>query len=372
MEKPTEKNAANLKIAITHDYLIEYGGAEMVLKELLRLFPQADLYTALHRPTKKQRDFWAEVEKHKVKTSIANWIPLKKFTWKFFLPLHVAFFRNLDLSKYDVVISSSAGFAKFIETSNKTKHIAYIHTPPRFLWGYDTSVFHKIPGFIRFISKPFLNSWRRLDQKYAKSADKIVANSNYIKSKIKEVYGRGAEVINPPVDIGNLLDQPSKPGDYFITIGRLYDYKKTEIIIRAFNKRNDQLIIIGDGPEKKRLKKIANSNIEFKGFVSEEEKIQLLTESKAFVFAADEDFGIVLVEALAAGKPVIAYKKGGALEIIEDRKNGILFTEQTPESLNMAIDSMTQYAQQFSEEIIKKTAEKFSIEKFRQRITKLI
>lgn len=372
--KPT-----NLKIAITHDYLLEFGGAEMVLWELLRMFPQADLYTAFHKPTNKQRDFWFEVQKHKHKTSKFNKLPLLKHYHKLLIPFTIRFFEKLDLSEYDLVISSSANFAKWINLkgkNSKTKHIAYIHTPPRFLWGYDTALYYKVPRGLKFISRGLLNKWREKDKMYARKADLVLANSKNIQSKIKQVYAKDSTVIYPPVAIETLLSATRiESNSYFLTIGRLYNYKKMNLIVNAFTEigKNDKftkLVIIGDGPERSYLEKLAGKNIEFKGFVEENEKTELLRGCRGFVFAAEEDFGIVMIEALAAGAPVIAYGKGGALEIVENRVNGTTFPEQTTDSLIQAVDEFKKM--KLNSNTIKKTSQKFSKKVFDEQIIKQI
>ncbi|MBD3280309.1 glycosyltransferase [Candidatus Dojkabacteria bacterium] len=364
-------NWATMKIAITHDYLTEYGGAEMVLWELLKTFPEADLYTPILRPTKKQRAFWNEVSRHKVYSTILSGLPIPKVAFKLLLPVQIRFFKRLDLSKYDAVISSSAGFAKFINTENKTKHIAYIHTPSRFLWGYETSVFHKIPGLVRLIFSPILSGWRKQDRKFAQKADLVVANSKNIQNKIKTVYQRDSQLIYPPVGIDDLLglSKQSKQ-DYFLTIGRLYEYKRVDLIVEAFSQLDEKLVVIGDGPQRKNLEEISGKNVEFRGFVDEDVKIKLLQKAKGFVFAAEEDFGIVMVEALAAGTPVIAYHKGGASEIVEDGINGLLFQEQNRDSIKTSLEKFRE--QKFDQEKVKNSARKFSSEKFRSRIKEIV
>ena len=349
----------------------------MVLWEILKAFPSSDLYTPIVRPIKKQRAFWLEVEKHKIYKSFLSSLPLPKLAFKLLLPLQIRFFKHLDLSKYDIVISSSAGFAKFINTKGRTRNIAYIHTPPRFLWGYDTSVFHKIPWIVRLVFRPLISRWRRQDRKYAQKADILITNSKNIQAKIKEIYKKDARVIYPPADIKNLLEiKSTKKEDYFLTIGRLYSYKKIDLIVRTFKTLKEKLIVIGDGPQRKQLERLTEnrknetSNVEFKGFVDEDVKIELLRKAKGFIFAAEEDFGIVMVEALAAGTPVIAYGRGGSTEIVQDGKNGLLFEEQTPQSLKAAIEQFNK--KKFDVKIIRQSSEKFSSENFRKSIRDLV
>lgn len=360
-----------LKIAITHDYLTEYGGAELVLWELLKIFPDADLYTSLYKPNKKQRDFWTEVSHHKVHTSGTNSIPLIRKFRKLLLGRSIAYFRSLDLNSYDVVISSSSNFAKFLNLEKKTKHIAYIHTPPRFLWGYETSTFHKIPSVGRILLNPIIAKWKKLDKYYAGRADIVVANSIHIQQEIKKCYGIDAEVIYPPVLIDRIINaKPEKKQNFFITVSRLQRYKRIDLIIKAFNKLNKKLLVVGDGPDKERLEKLAGKNIQFYGFTEEQTKIKLLKEARGFIFAGHEDFGIVMVEALAAGTPVIAYEKGGALEIIEQGRNGIFFDKQNTKSLSDAVKKL--YDVNFRTDTIINSSKKFSSHEFANAIKGIV
>lgn len=340
----------------------------MVLWEILKYFPEADLYTSIYKPTKKPRAFWAKIAKHRVYSSKLSKIPLPKLFYKLLSNTQAKYFEKLKLNKYDLVISSSSAFAKFINT--KATHIAYIHTPPRFLWGFETAVFHRIPWVFKLLAKPKIDQLKKKDIKYTKKADKIITNSHNIKQKIKEIYKRNSQIIYPPVDIENIISfPPQEKKDFFLTIGRLYPYKKIDLIVRAFTQTNKKLIIIGDGPQRPYLENISGKNIEYKGFVDEETKLKLLKQAKGFVFACDEDFGIVMVEALAAGTPVIAYAKGGSLEII-DTKNGVLFEKQTPNSLKKAL--ITFEAHTFSEKYLRKSAQKFSNKNFNSKLSKII
>lgn len=366
--------AGDKKIAITHDYLIEYGGAELVLLEILKLFPQADLYSPVYKEKKSQREFWAEVSKHKVYTSKLSRLPAGRLIWKLFLPWHKKFFENLDLSSYDIVISSSAGFAKFVNTRKGTRHIAYIHTPPRFLWGYETSFFHRIPNILKIIFRKKLKQWKSLDKKYAQKADIIITNSENIQRKIRKCYKRTAGIIYPPVDLRTIQQAPEETQqEFYLTLSRLHKYKRVDLIIQAFNKNQRKLVIIGDGPEKEELEKIAGKNIEFKGFIDEQAKIKMLKQAKAFVFAGEEDFGIVMIEALAAGTPVIAYRKGGALEIIKEGINGFFFAEQTPNAINIIIKQFENMGKSsINKREILKSAEIFSTENFQKKLFSII
>ncbi len=361
----------NRKIAIAHDFLVEYGGAEFVVWQLLKMFPNADIYTPLYKSTKSPRLFWQELTNHNIYTSRLNKIPFITHFYKFFIFFLPKFFENLKLDDYDLIISSSTNFAKFIDPKYAKKHIAYINTPPRFLYNLDTSLFHKIPNVVKIFLKPLLNSLRKKDQYYAKSLKIIVANSKNIQEKIQTIYGKKSTVIYPPVDIENILKYPaSSTKDYYLTIGRLYPYKKIDVIIKAFNKLGKKLIIIGKGPEYKKYRKMAKSNIEFKGFVEEQTKIKLLKECKAFVFACEEDFGIVMIEAMAAGKPVIAYNKGGARELIQNKKTGILFSEQSGDAIIQAIKLFERT--EFDPDVIINKSKKFTKDAFEKNFNKII
>jgi len=360
------------KIAITFDYVMQYGGAEVILIELLNIFPNASLYTPILWKGNIPNDVWAKIIKHRVYVSFLNKFYFMRKVWKFFLPFNAKFFENLDLDNYDVVISISSGFAKWLNCKSHTKHIAYINTPPRFLWGMQTTTFEKIPRFIRFLLSFQLNKWRRKDKYYARQADKIYGNSQNIVNKIKKFYKTDAYVLYPPVSIKHMSvskDIFMNQKDFYLIINRLVAYKQIDKVIEAFNILGKTLVIIGDGPEISNLKRIAGEKIFFTGFVDEKIKYSYLASCKALIYPGEEDFGIGMVESLLFGKPVIAYKGGGAIEIL-DEKSGKFFGSHDPEVIKKTILSFEE--QNYSSTYIKERAEKFSVQKFRDNIGNIL
>lgn len=320
-----QSDLEKLKIAISYDFLIMYGGSEVVLELLMDMFPQAEIFTTSVWIENFPEEFRTSLSKHKVHKSRLLSLPFFKKIWKFFLPSYARYFQTLNLENYDLVISVSSSFSKWINVK-KPKHIAFINTPPRFLWGLETSNLHKVPGFLRILLSPILTHWKNKDRDYACKADLVIANSTNIKSRIEDLYGVESEVIYPPlinkeINLDNINNIDS---DYYLIINRLVKYKKIDNIIQLFNTINRKLIIVGDGPEREQLKRLATGNIEFKGFVTEEDKYRYLVNAKALIYPGEEDFGIGMVEALAYGKPILAFNGGGAREIVNE-DTGILF-----------------------------------------------
>lgn len=356
----------NLKVALVHDQLNQAGGAERVLFVLSRLFPTAPIYTLIY-DKKKLGGF----DDRTVRTSFIQKIPgsLKRFKW--FLPLMPTAVEALDLSQFDVVISSSSALIKGVITNPHTKHISYCHTPTRYLWS-DTNNYVEdlnVPSFVKNIIPLFLSKLRLWDQISAQRVDHYIANSNFVAKRIKNYYHRDASVVFPPVDTEN-FKIADKVGDYFLMVGRLRPYKKFDLAIKAFNKTGHKLKIAGTGEDMERLKKMAKPNIEFLGGVDEATKRKLMSECLAFINPQVEDFGITAVEAIASGRPVIAYADGGAMEIIQEGVNGTFMAEQTWESLAHILCFFDPSA--YNPQTIKASAERFHYSKFNQEILDII
>jgi glycosyltransferase involved in cell wall biosynthesis len=363
-----------MKIAIVHDYLKEYGGAERVVETLLEIWPGTPVYTTVFLPefAGPHRE---RVEKWNIKTSFLQQIPFKEKLISLFRFVAPIVFSAMDLTKYDVVIVSSAGTytsPNFVRTNKKSTLICYYHTPPRYLYGYPVAnnwrnnilrrallVLGRVPMF-------FL---RILDKRAAQIPDYILANSKEVAGRIKRFYGRDSTVIYPPVDIPR-VEASNKKENYYLIGGRVSRHKGHDIAIKAFTKLDLPLKVFGGtfasyGLEQ--FKKTAGANIEFLGEVSEEEKWDLLKKAKGFVFPSEqEDFGIAPVEAMAAGTPVIALGQGGPLETIIDGKTGIFFNERTPESLIEAVKKFEKM--KFNSEDCITQAKRFSKEKFKKEI----
>ena len=325
------------KVAIVHDWLCVDGGAEVVLKHLLHIFPQADIYTMVDTLPYKNRYF---LEGHNIYTSVLQKYKLSKKRYKYFMPLMPYLVEQFDLSEYNLVISSSHFVAKGVITGPDQLHIAYIYSPMRYAWDLYHE-YNKIvalgSGFKNLFMKIWLHKMRIWDFASAYRPDYLISDSKFIEKRIQKTWRRDSVVIYPPVELDSTVYRDTKE-DYYVTLSRLVEYKRIDIIIEAFNQMpKKKLIIIGDGRLKEKLRSEANENIVFKGYLPRAEAMNIVSKAKAFVFMSKEDFGIVPIEAQACGTPVIAYGEGGAKETILENKTGLFVQEQTKESLKEAI-----------------------------------
>ena len=352
---------SNLKVAIVHDWLVSLGGAERVVASLLKLFPQADLYTSVYDPRKVTL-----FKNRKIQTTFLQKWPLAKSRHQLFASLRPLAFESLDLQGYDLVISSCSAESKGVITSTETLHIANIYTPIRYYWsGYED--YYNNPGFgllnpivKRFMPK-MVEKLKKWDYAAAQRPDYLVAISDTVSARISEYYNRDSQVIYPPVDTDKFRSNQQK-ADYYLVISRLVHYKRVDLAVEACSKLNKRLIVAGKGPELKALKKLAGKSIEFIENPSDTEVIDLYSKAKGYIFSADEDFGITPVEAMASGVPVICYGKGGATETVIDKKTGIYHAEQTVESLIKAIQKFENM--NFDKAKILKRSKDFSESKF--------
>jgi glycosyltransferase involved in cell wall biosynthesis len=360
-----KSSTENLNIALVHEWITNVAGAERVLLSLKELFPQAPIYTAVFDP-EKAKPFKA----FDVRTSFLQKLPLMKSKRELLIPLTPFAFEQFDLSGYDVVISSTTVAAKGVITKPDTIHISYCHTPPRYLWEPDTDPRAR-KGKFSWLREATIHKMRLWDRVAADRVDEFIANSKYVAKRIKKYYGRDAVVIYPGVDTEKFtVGDPAEVKDYYLFVSRLVDYKRCDIVVEAFNKLKLPLKVIGRGPEREKLVKMAGDNIEFLGFLSDEDMKKYYREAKAFIFAAEEDFGIVPVEAMACGRPVIAFGKGGATESVVEGVTGTFFPEQTAESLITAVKSFN--PAKFDPLAIRKHAEKFSVARFKKEILEYV
>lgn len=371
-----------MKVALIHDYLNQYGGAERVLEALTEIFPAAPIYTLLYDDKIVQRYFPGK----KIRASFLQKILFIKSHHRFFPPLMPIAVEKFDLSNYEIVISDSAAFAKGVITRPETLHICYCHTPIRYAW--DDS--HK---YIREFSMPklakifipfFMNYIRLWDREASFRVDKFICNSNFVAQRIKKYYKQEATVIYPPVDTKEFylsenksagpeksrLNVGTNGAGYFLIVGRSLPYKRFDIAIKAFNVLEMPLKIIGDGPEIKKLNRMANWNIEFLGELNGDKLREYYQNCQALIFPQEEDFGIVALEAMACGKPVIAFRGGGALESVKERETGIFFDEQTIDSLVEAVKNFK--PEKFNPQKIRAHALKFDKEIFKKKIKDFI
>jgi glycosyltransferase involved in cell wall biosynthesis len=322
------------RIALVHDYLVQDGGAERVLACLQRMFPTAPTYVLLHDAHKAYPPFRGS----EIRTSFLDKLPFSTRFYQWYMPLMPRAVEQLDLSDFDVVISSSSSFAKGVIVSPETKHICYCHTPTRFLWQERFGYLHDapLPLIMRVFLPSLLHRLRTWDRLAAERPDDIVTNSQTSKTRIKHFYGREATVINPPVDVDR-IPLSTTAGSYWLAGGRLVKYKRFDLLVRAFAELGVPLKIFGVGPERSRLEALAGPQTKFLGHVSDDEKIRLYQDAIAFLNPQIEDFGITAVEAMASGKPVLAFNKGGATETVVAGTTGAFFDQQSSEAIRDAV-----------------------------------
>lgn len=356
-----------MRVALIHDHLTQYGGAERVLQALQAIWPDAPTYTLSYDPAALDQAFAHKV----IRTSFLERVPFGRRAFRWLLPLMPTATESYDLSEFDVVISNSSAFAKGVITAPHALHICYCHTPTRYLWSDSGSYVNELraPRLVKNFLPMMLSKLRVWDQMAAQRVDKFVANSELVKRRINKYYQRPSEVIYPPVDVDK-FSISSTPKEYYLAGGRLVAYKRFDMVVDAFTKLGKPLKIFGSGPELADLKRRAGSNIEFVGRVSDSERAQLFANAIAFINPQEEDFGITPVESMAAGRPVIAYRKGGATETVIDGQTGILFDEQSWEEL---ADTVLHFKpENFKPEVIRQHAEKFATKVFRQKIHTLV
>ncbi|MEX1995231.1 MAG: glycosyltransferase [Candidatus Saccharimonadales bacterium] len=366
--------ALGLRVAIVCDWLMGTGGAERVVLELHQMYPEAPIYTSQYDPDPK---IWYGDKWFKDADIRTGWLQKLPKSLRKFLPVLRAWtFSRLDLRQYDLVISSSGAEAKGVKTAPNTVHISYCHAPTHYYWTrYKDYLRH--PGFgllnplARLGLKLLAGPMRRWDKKAAGRPDHLIANSSYTQSQIKKYYGRDSIVIHPPVDIERfkLLNKSSIFRSGFVTAGRQTPYKRIDLAVKACTKLSLPLTVIGNGPEHQRLIKMAGPTVKFMTGVSDRDMPLHFQSAEAFIFPAADDFGIVAVEALAAGIPVIAYGEGGATDYI-DSKTGVLFKPQTAETLSKVLEDFSPQA--FRPEEVRAKSQEFSPEVFHNKITKFI
>ena len=370
----SRKNPAWLKgkkVAIVTDWLTTYGGAEKVVKTLHEIFPEAPILTSQY--SKKDIDWFDDCD---VRTGWLNIFPAK--LRKFLGPLRVIYFSNLKLGEFDVIISSCIAESKGIKTREDQLHISYLQGPPtQYYWGmYDDYVknpgFGKLNGIVRFFFKLLVKPLRENDYQLSKRPDYIIANSTYSAKEVETYYHRQAAVVFPPVDVDKF--RPSaKTSDFYISTSRQVNWKRLDLAVEAFRDLDAKLVLVGGGAEHDKLVALAagSANIEFVPTINDSKELaQLVSKAKAFIFPSLEPFGIAPIEALSAGVPVIAYKKGGVLDYVIENKNGVFFPEQTAESLKKAV--LLFEKKRFNKKEVSATAKSFSKDNFKKTIEQFI
>lgn len=353
-----------MKVALVHYWLTGMRGGEKVLEGLCEMFPDADIYTHI-----LVRERLSEaLRKRNIQTTFIDKLPLSRRYYQAYLPLMPLALEQLDLTSYDLIISSESGPAKGIIPRPDALHVCYCHTPMRYIWDM-YSTYRKNAGLMARIAMPLLSHYLRgWDALSSNRVDHFIANSKFVAARIEKYYRREATVIHPPVETKRFQPSNSHQG-YYLLAGQLTEYKKPDLAVEAFNKIGYQLYVIGDGEMFERLKQQAMPNIRMMGRVDDEELVKAYRNCRALVFPGIEDFGITPVEAMASGKPVIAYHKGGVAETVVENKTGIFFEEQTVDSLLLAIKLFEEREHQFDVHGIRMHAEQYDCAQFKKQMS---
>ncbi|WP_106496260.1 glycosyltransferase family 4 protein [Lentibacillus sp. Marseille-P4043] len=362
-----------MKVAIVHDWLVTYAGAEKVLEEILNIYPDADLFSLVDFIDSKSRGF---IKNKKVNTSFIQKLPFARKKYRNYLPLMPLAIEQLDVSKYDVIISSSHAVAKGIITGPDQLHISYVHSPIRYAWDLQHQYLKESKmgkGLKGAITRLILHKIRNWDYRTSNGVDYFLSNSDFIGRRVWKVYRRKSKTIYPPVDVSAFSLHEQKENFYF-TASRMVPYKKIDIIVDAFSRMPDkELVVIGDGPDFKKIMSKASSNVTLLGYQSFKVLKDHMQRAKAFVFAAEEDFGITPVEAQACGTPVIAFGKGGSRETVSglnenNKPTGVFFHEQTSDAIIKAVNKFEENQSMISLMDCRENAIRFSPERFRNEL----
>jgi len=350
------------RVAIAHDWLTIPGGSEQVVLELLEMFPAAEIFTSVYDP-----EPWPEqIKARPVHSSYLGRIPGATRHYPKLLPLMNSAFRAFDLSRFDLVLSSSHACAKNVRAPAHALHVCYCHTPMRYAWEEGFLEGEEVGRAMRLLLPPLLARLRREDLAGASGPDVFVANSEHVAARIERCYGRSAEVVHPPVDVERFLGIERAPGDYYLAYGRVVPYKRVDLSVEACARLDRRLVVAGDGRALAAVRAHAGPQASFRGKVSAAELDELLAGARALLFAGEEDFGIVPVEAQAAGVPVIAYAVGGAAETVIDGRTGVLFDEQSVGGLAGAIERFE--GLELNEGDVRENARRFTRERFREEM----
>ena len=367
-EPGVEDWRSRVRVALVHDWLNQMGGAENVLEEFVALFPGAPIFTSMYGPDKMPDSYrnWP------IHTTFMQRLPRVMDFHQAYLPLYPAAFQTTDLSGFDLILSNKSGFCHGIRSrkgNQKALHICYCLTPTRFLWLYEQYRQRERIGSLMDLGlKPLLAILRRWDYAAAQRVDHFIAISSTVQERIRTIYGRDSVVVHPPVNTLRFTPDPSAPvGDYYLIVSRLIPYKRIDLAVKAFQALpHERLIVVGSGRARQSLEELAGPNVTFLGWQPGERQLELMRGCKAFLFPGLEDFGIAPVEAMSAGRPVIAFRAGGALDTVVPGKTGEFFDTQTPESLQQAVQQFDPFA--YDPAACRAQAERFSQEEFRRRV----
>jgi Glycosyltransferase len=355
-----------VKVAIIHYWLVGMRGGERVLEQLCEIYPGADIFTHVCNP-----ELGSDIiRQHAVQCSSIASLPFARKFYKHYLGLMPAALEKIDLSPYDLVISSESGPAKGIIPRPTARHICYCHSPMRYLWDYYHAYRKSLSLPSRVIFDHVAHKLRQWDVTTASRVDRFVANSAFVAGRIERYYGRYAEVVHPPVDLDRFRPVQNPRGDYYLVAGELVPYKRVDLAVEAFRGLDRTLVIAGRGSTAKELMRNAPANVRFAGRVSDAELSDLYANCRALIFPGVEDFGLVPVEVMACGRPVIAFAQGGALESVRAPDTGLFFPEQTVESLRNAILAFE--ARSFVPDVVRRHAEQFSHANFRRQFAAIV
>ena len=348
--------------ALAHEYFSAHGGAERVVEVLHRMFPEAPVYTFFH-----DRRTYGPLDGYRLRTSFLQNVPHGGGVHRALLPLYPRAAESLHVAPgTSVLLSSTSAFIKCIALPDDTVHLAYCHSPTRYLWDWSEHyIAEEVPGPLQAMVRSLLPSLREADLRGAKRVDHWIANSEVVRTRIKTYYGRDSEVIHPPIDVDSFTPAHDR-GDFWVIVSRLSSYKRVDIAVRAFNEVGLRLIVVGDGRERAALEEVARDNVTFTGRVDDATVKQLLGAARGFIFPAEDDFGIVCVEALASGAPVVALGRGGATDIVRDGVDGALVAEPEAELFAAAVRRVEQAGA--DPEALRRSARRFDVSRFEARI----
>lgn len=354
------------RIALVHDYFVQMGGAERVAEAMHDSFPSAPIYTTVALPQSLPKRLRAA----DIRTSALQHLPAMDRKFRHYFMLYPFAVEHFDLSSYDLIFSSSSGYAKGVRRRRNAIHVCYCHTPMRWVWRYDDYVAReKFNGGVRAMLPLFLWGLRKWDLRASRQPNYYIANSRLVAQRIKKIYGREAHVIPPPIDV-NRFHMSNEIDDYYLVLSRLMPYKRIDLAIEACKRMNRRLIIIGDGPDRARLEKLADDRIEFLGRQSDGVVNYYLARCRALLFPGEEDFGMSPLEANAAGRPVIAYRAGGAVETVVEGKTGVFFDQDDSRSMSTAIEQFE--GLHWSQILLRRHAEKFDRNVFAFRVLQFL
>ncbi|MEK3721181.1 glycosyltransferase [Paenibacillus sp. FSL H8-0034] len=329
-----------MKIAIAHDYLIQMGGAERVVEVFHHMYPQAPIFTTVF----SSNGLLDALKDADIRASWLQKMPGGTNNFKGMLPLYPFAIRDFDFREFDMVLSSSSAFMKSIQVPKETFHLCYCHTPMRFAWDYDTYMQRQSKSnVLKQLLKIYMQQLKTWDQRTSKNVNQFVANSSVVKNRIQNYYNRDSDVIFPPINTSR-FHSSATIGNYYLIVSRLVSYKRIDLAVETFSRNGLPLYIVGEGPDLGRLRQLAKSNVKFLGRLEDGDVTKLMAECRALIFPGEEDFGITPLEANAAGRPVIAYQSGGALDTIMPKLNGIFFKRQEIDDLDAAINEVENHA----------------------------